>query len=280
MVKKRFNVAILTLLPLYVFSYSDPDFLIIGAMRSGTTSLYRYIMQHPNVLPALNICSINGENEHGGMMTHFFVTDFDKGIEWYRKQFPSKRTGKITGEKAPLYLFCPGVAERVRKFYPNIKLLVILRNPIDRIFSNYRRYPIDAESFKDYLDKRNIEWLTAVLKRKDIKHINRESRQKEKSVWLEFGRYANQLERWFRFFDRDQFLILIFEEFVVDPEFHMNRVFDFLGLPKYRLKKYKKFHFSYPKGSIKKREKIFLEKYYKSDKKKLENLLGRKLLWN
>ena len=283
--KKNKEIVFFLLLHSAVLGYSDPDFLIIGAMRSGTTSLYNYLVQHPNVLPALNVNPKNNEIKNEKGLSHFFVTDFDRGIDFYRNQFPSKSADKITGEKAPMYLFFPGVAERVRQSYPNIKLLVILRNPIDRMFSNYRRY--GTKTFEKFLRQKNTEGLGSKLRRDDIKWVKKKisnlrisSKGRMQNIFLEFGKYAEQLERWLKVFDRSQFLILIFEEFVADPEYHMNKVFEFLELPKYKLRRYTKSNASSVRVEMKEETRRYLGKYFKPQNKRLERLFNRKLPWN
>ncbi len=113
---------------------SLPDFIIIGTARSGTTSLYYNICQHPCVLPA-------AYDELG-----FFDSNFHLGLNWYRSLFPTllskwivKHNKKfaITGEDTPFYIWNPTVAKRILKIIPNVKLIILFRNPIDRAYSNY-----------------------------------------------------------------------------------------------------------------------------------------------
>ena len=111
-----------------------PDFVIIGAHKSGTTSLYDFITQHPSIESA-------SEKE-----PCYFSTKYKFGSLWYRSNFPTelskyllaKKDGKFyTGEATTSYLFHPSSAYRMKKMLPNIKLIVILRNPVDRAYSNY-----------------------------------------------------------------------------------------------------------------------------------------------
>ena len=112
-----------------------PDFLVIGAARSGTTSLYRYLERHP-AIAAASMKEI-----------HYFSIDHWRGVEWYRAHFPTAMTRKIvtwrgdarcqTGEATPYYLFHPLAPERIADALPDIRLVILLRNPIDRAFSHY-----------------------------------------------------------------------------------------------------------------------------------------------
>ena len=99
-----------------------PDFIIIGCQRGGTTSLYNYITSHPDVEPA-------SQKE-----LHFFDYNFDKGLDWYKDQFPDN---KITGETSPYYIIHPHAPRRIAQAKPDVKILILLRNPGDRAYSHY-----------------------------------------------------------------------------------------------------------------------------------------------
>jgi hypothetical protein len=111
-----------------------PDFLVIGGQRCGTTSMYRTLSQHPAVLKAVR---------HKGV--HYFDTDYDKGMAWYRAHFPLQRTAAQverrlgvrpqTFESAPYYMFHPLAAERIERDLPGVKVIVLLRDPVERAYS-------------------------------------------------------------------------------------------------------------------------------------------------
>lgn len=100
-----------------------PDFIIIGAQKCGTTSLFNYLSKHPDV-------SLPEEKE-----IHFFDKFYNKGINWYKKNFLND--GMLTGEATPYYIYHPHVTVRISSCCPNAKLIVMLRNPIDRAYSNF-----------------------------------------------------------------------------------------------------------------------------------------------
>src|SRR5947208_4822180 len=112
-----------------------PDFLVIGAQRGGTTSLYHYLQAHPCIKLA------NTKD------THFFDKKYNKGLTWYRGHFPIwlekayaqqvRRQTFVMGEASPSYLFHPHVPKRVKQALPHVKLIVLLRNPVDRAYSQY-----------------------------------------------------------------------------------------------------------------------------------------------
>ncbi|MBA3473382.1 MAG: sulfotransferase domain-containing protein [Rubrobacter sp.] len=176
-----------------------PDFVIIGAGKCGTTSLYDLLTRHPHV-------------ERAALKEpHYFDYNFEKGIEWYRSQFPPSkwRNGRrtITGEATP-YLSHTPVPERMTEVVPQARLIVLLRNPVDRSYSYYHR---------------------------EIRHV-RETRTFEEAVkaspeYLTGSIYVDQLLRWSEFFDEEQMLVLKSEDFF-EREFDVLKlVLDFLGLP-------------------------------------------------
>src|SRR5947209_2592633 len=104
-----------------------PGFLIIGAQRCGTTSLYDDLVKHPSIATA-------SQKE-----IHFFDLNFQKGIDWYQAQFPGLgQKGFITGEASPYYIFHPLAPKRILAAAPEIKLIVMLRNPVNRAYSHYQ----------------------------------------------------------------------------------------------------------------------------------------------
>jgi hypothetical protein len=111
-----------------------PNFIIIGAQRCGTTSLYNYLTRHPSILPA-RVKEV-----------HYFDYKSYRGLLWYKANFPMlthklkryiKQKTIITGEASPFYLYHPHAFKRIAQVLPNIKLIVILRNPVDRALSHY-----------------------------------------------------------------------------------------------------------------------------------------------
>src|SRR5579863_2670833 len=112
-----------------------PDFLVIGTQRGGTTALYHSLQTHPYIKPATTTD------------THFFDKKFNKGLTWYRGHFPTsveryyaqrlRRHAFLTGEASSSYLFYPHTPGRVARALPHVKLIVLLRNPVDRAYSQY-----------------------------------------------------------------------------------------------------------------------------------------------
>ncbi len=215
-----------------------PDFLIIGAQKCGTTSLYTYLEQHPCVIRAFR------------KELNFFDLGFQRSILWYRGYFPTllykqyiekvNRQNAITGEATPQYLFHPLAPERVAATLPNIKLIVLLRNPVDRAYSHYNHEKVrgrESLSFEDAINlekKRLSSELEKILEYKNYKcHIYL------RFPYLSRGIYMDQLQNWMRFFPREELLIFKYEDLVAEPPAVFKQTLNFLGLQSWELKNYK-----------------------------------------
>lgn len=128
-----------------------PDFLIIGAAKSGTSFLHELLLGHPDVVFKRNpdVPPANDKEIH-----FFDARAYDRlGIDWYKGRFPFGE-GVVTGEATPYYMFCPRVPERVHRVMPAVKLIAVLRNPVARAFSDYhhrRRDGLEPLSFEDVI---------------------------------------------------------------------------------------------------------------------------------
>jgi len=208
-----------------------PDFLILGTQKGGTTSLYHYLSQHPDVLPAYR------------KEVHFFDSHrYQNGPLEYRAMFPlqarldlrGRRTGRttLTGEASPFYLSHPTTAERARELVPDAKLIVLLRDPCERAFSHYRqnvRWNREPLSFADAIDA-EAERLREPLKRACAGVDEDRGAALPRYSYVLRGHYADQLDRWHEFYPGKQFLILRSEDLLDKPEATYKRVLAFLGL--------------------------------------------------
>jgi hypothetical protein len=208
-----------------------PDFIIIGGQKCGTTSLYNYLAEHPSVVPARN------------KETRFFHTRrYERGELLYRSSFPTearkRRAEKdggpklLTGESTPCYLFFPQVPGRVRETVPHAKLIALLRNPVDRAYSQYHHKVRNARetlSFEEAID-REEERLAGEEKRalEDPRYY---SYNLDHYSYLRRGVYVEQLRRWRDHFPEEQLLVLRSEDLYEDVPAVVGRTLEFLGLP-------------------------------------------------
>jgi hypothetical protein len=198
-----------------------PDFVIIGTQRGGTTSLHAYLSAHPNVTtpPTKEL--------------HFLTDRFARGRDWYRGQFPSQLPlGKITGEATPYALFHPASPARLHAVAPAAKLIVLLRNPVDRAYSHYLLEASRGHETLSFADALAAE--PSRLAGEDVKLLadsSYVSATHNHASYLSRGDYALQLERWFDIFPREQFLILRSEDLYDRTAEAFAQVTSFLGLP-------------------------------------------------
>lgn len=222
-----------------------PDFLIIGAKRGGTTSLYRYLAQHPDVLPLFpSARSFPMREDRKGV--HYFDTHHDRGPVWYRSHFAlepyrsllARRRGRrpVTGEASPYYLFHPRAAGRTAAELPDAKLIVILRNPVERAYSHWRerrREGAEPLEFAEAIAREPAR--LAGEHQRLLDDPGYRSVAHEHQSYLTQSLYLEPLSVWFAAYPREQFCILRSEDLYREPQRTVDRVWSFLGLPPQRL---------------------------------------------
>ena len=201
-----------------------PDFVIIGGKKCGTTYLYNLLSQHPYVAPAV-------EKE-----VHYFDARYAKGIAWYRSQFPPPQEieGRkaVTGEATPYYLYHPHAARRAAETVPQAKLIALLRDPIDRAYSDYHhrmRRGNESLTFEEAIEAE--EDRIRGEKEKMLADEGYKSRNYRAFSYLSRGIYIDQILTWLRYFDREQLLILKSEDMFENTSDAFSQVQTFLGLP-------------------------------------------------
>jgi glycosyltransferase involved in cell wall biosynthesis len=197
-----------------------PQLLVVGAMRSGTTSLYTDLVRHPQVRPPL------------AKELHYFSLHHDRGTDWYRRCFPVLGDGELTLEATPYYLFDPLVPARVAATLPDARFVVVLRDPVERAVSHYlhtRRTGDEPLELAEALAA-EPERLASVA---DATAGRRHEVSRQYS-YLARSRYGEQLERWFAHVDRDRVLVLRTEELADRPQDQLDRVHAHVGLPAWR----------------------------------------------
>lgn len=207
----------------------QPSFLVVGAQRSGTTSLHRLIARHPGVAPSAL---------HKGV--HYFDMAYQKGPDWYRGHFPLAlparlRNGNqlpITGESSPYYMFHPLSPARIAKDLPGVRLIALLRDPVERAYSAYAHEfarGFETESFPRALDLEperlagEVEKMLADPTYLSLAH--------QHQAYASRGHYAEQIQRLHALFPPDSVLVLDSGRFFADPQEQYGKVIDFLGLP-------------------------------------------------
>ena len=202
-----------------------PNFIVLGAAKAGTTALYFYLMQHPQVhvtpLKETNFFALEGQPlNFGGPGDDEYVntrslTRLDDYVEQYRYA-----TGKIArGEASPLYLYSTRAVERIRHYAPDAKLVAFLRNPVDRAFSSFLHLVRDGrEEFTDF--------------RRGLEAEDRRVADHWEHLWhyKRMGLYHEQLRRYYDAFPVGQIKVFLYKDLRTEPERVMRDLFAFLGV--------------------------------------------------
>ena len=251
-----------------------PDFLVIGAKRCGTTSLFYHLPEHP--------CISKSPHDNMG----FFNDNFHLGVNWYKSFFPTIFTrNKIKSEfgnflafdVTTTYMEEESTANNVYQIKPNMKIIVILRNPVDRAYSQYHlnlREKAEKRSFEDAMEE-------------NMNELNKESHERyeikpkfsaEGNNYLKKGLYAQQLRHWLNIFPMESMLILSTEEFESNQQAIYNNIFKFLNISQFEVKNIEKMEKgSYPQ--MKSETRSLLLDYFRSHNNELFKLIDKKFDW-
>ena len=249
------------------FARPLPGFLILGAQKAGTTALYAYLRWHPRITgPPWKEVS-------------YFDRHYLRGRRWYRGHFPLRAGGRLVGEASPGYLFHPLAPERVKTTVPDAKLVVLLRDPVERALSHYYhevalgREPLSFEQAIEAESER-----TRGEEERLVREPGYFSHAWADYTYLARGRYAEQLERWFGVFPREQLLVVASNELAAEPGQTYARVLEFLGASPHQLGSYPRLYEQrYEQMQPDTRERLAAE--FEEPNRRLYELLGRDLGW-
>ena len=258
-----------------------PDFLIVGAQKCGTSSLYRNLVRHPSIVPAFV------------KEVHFFDNSrnyFQKGVGWYKAHFPSLlykyyithicKNDFITGEASPFYLFHPHALRRISELLPEVKIIVILRNPVDRAYSHYHH---EVEKGRETLSFEDAVRMEEERLRGEFDKLMADEKYTSLNyscyAYLLRGIYVDQLKRVYSYFEKSHVLILKSEDFFKDSQSTIDKVFQFLGLPGWQMEHFKKANVgSYQKMNSATRNRLL--NYFEPHNHKLYEYLGINFGWD
>ena len=247
-----------------------PSFVIIGTARGGTTSLFNYLSLHPNIkMPVKKEIA-------------YFCTHYAKGIGWYRSHFPfQKESSIITGEASPYYLSHPRAPERFKSQLPDAKIIVLLRNPVERSFSSYKNIKkIGLETAEDFETAVALEASRTLHEEQKLLDDNHYYSSKHQHFsYLKRSIYYKELENWFLHFPEDQFLIISSESFYSDPAGTYREVVQFLGLPAHDPGPLKPFNESAKGEQISPDFRKKLTDFFSPHNEKLFQLIKRRFDW-
>ena len=244
---------------------SLPNYLLVGAQKSGSTSLYDYLVQHPEMVPAKT------------KEIHYFTNNYSKNIDWYKAHFGLSFFPGLVGEATPYYLYHPLAANRIKNTLPDIKIIIVLRDPLSRAISHYHHavnHGFEKSSIKEAFERdlksyKELENRVAAGER-IISH--------QENSYISRGFYVEQLERYYDLFNREDILLVKSSELFDETLETLRVVFKFLRVdPEFipsdmevkNLGKYKKI----PRENIYE-IKSWLKGVYKEHNEKLKDRYG------
>ncbi len=246
-----------------------PTFLIIGAQKAGTTSLYRYLAKHPDIKPNFVVKELS-----------FFDEYYDRGIPWYKSHFPFKRKNKHYFEGTTHYLFNPLAPKRIKDVLPNVKIIALLRNPIDRAYSSYKhqvRAGRETLSFEEAIESEKKR-----LKGEKERLSNESSYfsyNYNHFSYLERGKYNEQIQNWLEYFPKEQMFILSSDEFFKNTESSLNKIYNFLEIKPSQVNIKKQYNTGDYKDSMPKETREKLSIFFEPYNIELKKLLKESLDW-
>lgn len=255
------------------------DFIIIGAAKSGTTSLFNYLVKHPKVSRPRN------------KEIHYFDREIrNRDLSWYNKQI-NRKPGTLGFEATPSYLLDPHSAELLAEVTKDIKLIACLRNPIDRAYSWYTKGYHKMGNLTKANGSPSFEEVLKTEKHVMDKHWDAfaKSRNYDNEWFFEFqiywsfmrrGFYDEQIKRYYNFFPKKQILILCAEDFFHSPQRTVNLICQFLNIQKIKIGPIRKFNATKYRKAISPKTKDYLADVFKPHNERLFKLLGRRFDWD
>jgi len=252
-----------------------PDFIIIGAQKSGTSSLYYYLGQHPQIIRSL-IKEIHYFD--GGLNPK--VDNFKRGQAWYRAHFPLKveiSSNKKSFEASPSYIFNPLAPERIASLVPRIKLIAFLRNPTDRAISHYfhaKRRGYEHLPVMEALQVEDVR-LKPFIEKKDYKSdIFRHHSYKNR------GLYYEQIKRYLKYFQKENILIINSDKLFSEPDNTLKQVFNFIEIdPEFAINDLSPRNVANNRSEVTPDIYHYLDDYFRSHNELLYELIGENFEW-
>ena len=230
------------------------DFFVAGVQKSGTTSLDQYLRQHPDIeMPKNNYKEL-----------HFFDENIEKGVAYYHAYFTESKKGRVRGECTPIYLYWQSVLEDIVKYNNNAKIIVTLRNPIERAYSHWNM---------EYTHKREHLPFIDALTSESFRLSRSENLQHRVYSYLDRGAYYRQIKNLWNIFEKNKTLILKSDDLFNYPNKTLNKVFIFLGITPLRIEKKLKLYSGTYHSAMSKEAYHFLSDHFHDEIKNIESLL-------
>jgi hypothetical protein len=233
------------------------NFILAGAQKSGTTALHYFLSRHPRI-------TMGDQQE-----IHFFDNDalFVSEVDYQKlhKHYPSLARSTVAGDCTPSYIYHKPAAERIWKYNPKIKLLILLRNPVDRAFAHWNMQRFRGREPLDFFD---------AVREEKTRIAGAPPAEGRRFAYVDRGFYGPQLARLFKFFPREQVKVVKFEEFREKQRKTLASIFRFLGLEPLRSVRSKDRNIVPYERAMNWEEKVFLYNLFAEDIAKVEQILG------
>jgi len=233
------------------------DFVLAGAQKSGTTALHYFLNKHPD------ICMGDQQEIHFFDDDHLFISDPDYGQ--LHKHYRMLPRSSIAGDCTPSYLYHQSAAERIWKYNPKIKFLILLRNPVDRAFAHWNMQRYRGREPLDFFD---------AIREEETRIAGAPATEARRFAYVERGFYGCQLERLFKFFPREQVKAVKFEDFKGSQREVLASILSFLGRKPLRSLRNKDRNIVPYERTMNWEERVFLYNLFADDIAQVEHLLG------
>jgi hypothetical protein len=230
------------------------DFVIAGTQRGGTTALDAYLRQHPEIRMAdlKEVSFFDKERNFGDSAVNY---------DAYHRYFSPRRRTKVVGEATPNYMYDEHAARRLHEYNPQLKLILLLRNPIDRAYSGWHHHRL--------LARFGLSFSEALRREPELIAVNR-----FRYGTIERGRYVTQLERIWSFFPREQTLLLRSDDLDRHPQAVLDATCDFLGVARHNYAREIRRHVTDYAVPMSETDRRYLQKLFEPDVRELERLTG------
>ena len=285
---KRWTVSQARLWIARIGVYTDPSFFIIGAQRCGTTVLFNYLCEHPDVVPGCK------------KEIHYF--DKDKyynglGIAYYRSQFPlpfQLDKGQVTFDATPRYIYCPNCPKHIHKHFPSAKMILLLRDPVERAYSSWNMFSRIYNEPQKRLSiiSQATEGIRLLLQRKQYPSFEEAVREEiDNSLtdeaplepsFVRRGLYAKQIERYFKYFHREQIMIVDSRQLRNETNRTLEDIATFVGLRPHDWSRNETKRLRVAgvyKAPISQKMQVYLAKFYRLHNERLYELLSHDFGW-
>lgn len=255
---------------------ASPDFILAGGQRCGTTSLFRALEQHPQVVRP---------NFHKGI--NYFDLNYYRSPGWYRAHFPLRATthlrtpagaAPIVFEASGYYMFHPEAIARIGQDLPDVKIVVMLRDPIERAYSAWKHETARGFETVDLVRALELEEQRLAGEVERLRNPRYESFAHRHHAYAARSDYAPQVERLLEHFPPEQLHVIYSETFFREPDAEFGRLAEFLGATPPQNIKYDQ-HNARPSGSMPKDAYAFLKSRLRRTYERMEALTGRRPPW-